>query len=132
MRGAGGIQRYLEAFPADGGFFAGANFVFDERVTVGGGSAEVVGRCCVCAAPHDAYEPRVRCARCRMLLLLCPACAAQVRARVLAPPWACQFLADKAMGFPCGLLTIQNRMRRFVFQCLHREPWGFFVACCCS
>ena len=75
---AGGIQRYLEAFPADGGFFAGANFVFDERVTVAGGSAEVVGRCCACAAPSDDYEPRVRCGRCRMLLLLCPACAAQV------------------------------------------------------
>lgn len=34
---AGGIQRYLEAFP-DGGFFKGKNFVFDERVDVEGGS----------------------------------------------------------------------------------------------
>lgn len=76
---AGGIHRYLEAFPGGDGFFAGANFVFDERVTVPGGSAEIVGRCCSCNRPQGSYEPRVRCSRCRMLLLLCPACAARVR-----------------------------------------------------
>lgn len=44
---AGGIQRYLEAFP-DGGFFKGKNFVFDERVDVEGGSG--AGRLCRPAA----------------------------------------------------------------------------------
>lgn len=73
----GGIQRYMEAFP-DGGYFMGKNFVFDERVTVAGGSQEVVGTCCLCAAPFDAYEPRSRCSHCRMLVLVCPACASQV------------------------------------------------------
>ena len=76
--GAGGIQRYMEAFPA-GGFFRGKNFVFDERVTVGGGDAAVLGACLACGAPHDSYEPRARCARCRMLVLVCPGCAAEVR-----------------------------------------------------
>ncbi len=73
----GGIQQYMEAFP-DGGFFVGKNFVFDERVTVAGGSQQVVGACCLCAAPYDAYEPRSRCSHCRMLVLVCPACALQV------------------------------------------------------
>lgn len=41
---AGGIQRYLEAFPS-GGFFRGANFVFDERggVDSGGSAGACVG-----------------------------------------------------------------------------------------
>jgi predicted sulfurtransferase len=80
---AGGIQRYVEAFP-DGGYFVGKNFVFDERVTVAGGSDQVVGACCLCAAPYDAYEMRSRCTRCRMLVLVCPACVAQV-----GWPWLC-------------------------------------------
>ncbi|BDA43290.1 probable thiosulfate sulfurtransferase/rhodanese-like domain-containing protein at N-terminal half [Coccomyxa sp. Obi] len=70
---SGGIQRYMEAFP-DGGFFAGKNFVFDERVTVAGGSERVVGRCCLCSCAHDTYEPRCRCSHCRMLVLVCPGC----------------------------------------------------------
>ena len=41
---AGGIQRYMEAFPT-GGFFVGRNFVFDERVTVGSPGSQSVGRC---------------------------------------------------------------------------------------
>ncbi len=69
----------MEAFPS-GGYFAGRNFVFDERVTVAGGSGRVVGSCCMCAAPHDTYEPRCRCGHCRMLVLVCPTCASHVRA----------------------------------------------------
>ena len=75
----GGIQRYMEAFP-DGGYFAGRNFVFDERVTVAGGSGCVVGRCCLCGCAHDTYEPRCRCGHCRMLVLVCPGCASHVSA----------------------------------------------------
>ena len=74
---AGGIQRYMEAFP-EGGFFVGKNFVFDERVTVGPEGGQRLGRCLTCSAPHDTYEPRRRCQRCRMLVLVCPACAAKV------------------------------------------------------
>ena len=74
----GGIQRYMEAFP-DGGFFMGRNFVFDERVTVASKGGKIVGRCLTCSAPHDTYEPRRRCQHCRMLVLVCPTCAAKVR-----------------------------------------------------
>ena len=74
---AGGIQRYMEAFP-EGGFFVGKNFVFDERVTVGPEGGKRLGRCLACSAPHDTYEPRRRCQHCRMLLLVCAACAAKV------------------------------------------------------
>jgi predicted sulfurtransferase len=57
---AGGIQRYLEAFP-DCGFFSGKNFVFDERLVVGGTVAserrpEVVGKCMICSAKTDDYS----------------------------------------------------------------------------
>lgn len=37
----------------------------------------VVGKCILCSNPHDDYGPRHRCSKCRMLVLLCPACAAQ-------------------------------------------------------
>ena len=87
----------MEAFPA-GGFFAGKNFVFDERVTVGGGNAAVLGRCLACAAPHDSYEPRVRCARCRMLVLVCPVCAAEVRRDCLQVPPLCRPYQHSAGG----------------------------------
>jgi hypothetical protein len=74
----GGIERYLDAFP-DGGLFKGKNFVFDERVvhpnSVRRGSGSIVGRCHLCEASFDSYQARHRCTRCRLLLLVCPACA---------------------------------------------------------
>lgn len=73
----------MEAFP-DGGYFAGRNFVFDERVTVAGGSGRVLGTCCLCGCAHDTYEPRCRCSHCRMLVLVCPDCASHVSALLLA------------------------------------------------
>ena len=73
----------MEAFP-DGGFFEGKNFVFDERVTVGLEGGKTIGSCLACSAPHDSYEPRRRCQHCRMLVLLCPACAAKVMISWLA------------------------------------------------
>ncbi len=87
--GAGGIQRYLEAFP-DGGFFVGKNFVFDERVTVGLEGGKTLGSCLTCSAPHDSYEPRRRCQHCRMLVLICPTCAAKVQ--------VCLFFGGPACG----------------------------------
>eukprot|EP00873_Tetraselmis_striata_P025221 jgi/Tetstr1/445485/TSEL_033263.t1 len=85
---SGGIQRYLEAFPTDG-FFHGKKFVFDERLAVGGGRHDggndaneqrrVVGSCMRCAAATEDYGPRLRCPRCRLLLLICADCAAAHR-----------------------------------------------------
>lgn len=70
--------RYLEAFP-DGGLFVGKNFVYDERLAVGSSNPTVLGRCVACGAANDDYGPRHRCRACRMLLLLCPGCAAAAR-----------------------------------------------------
>jgi len=77
----GGIQRYIERF-VDGGFFGGKNFVFDERVAVPPPAApvdNVVGTCLLCHAACDSYRPRMRCAVCRLLVLICPKCEAGVR-----------------------------------------------------
>lgn len=72
---SGGIHRYLETYGGDG-YFRGKNFVFDERM-VDPNSAEVVGTCRGCAAPHDDYTTaHARCAKCRMRCLLCESCAA--------------------------------------------------------
>ncbi|KAI3426290.1 hypothetical protein D9Q98_008663 [Chlorella vulgaris] len=70
----GGIQRYLEAFP-DGGFFQGSNFVFDARGGVSSGNGTVVGRCVACSCAWGDYSHRQRCSMCRMLVLVCDACA---------------------------------------------------------
>lgn len=73
---AGGIERYLEAFP-DGGAFKGKNFVFDERVVHPNSvhNSSVVGRCLQCDAPHDDYSRRHRCSHCRLLVLICTECS---------------------------------------------------------
>lgn len=52
--------------------------MFDERVAHAADSApptSVVGQCTQCEAPWDDYSARHRCARCRVLILLCPRCA---------------------------------------------------------
>lgn len=88
--------------------YRGKNFVFDPRRTdpvVGNGivktpdSAQVdqcannndrvslVGKCILCCTPHDDYDnghspcagKEARCCRCRVLVLVCNACRADVR-----------------------------------------------------
>ena len=71
----GGIQNYQESFP-EGGLFHGKNFVYDNRVAVPcRRKEEVVGRCGGCSQPWDDYSSQRRCELCRVLLLVCPACA---------------------------------------------------------
>ena len=73
---AGGIERYMEAFP-EGGFFRGINLVFDRRLATAPPqrvSHDVIGRCSLCNAPTDDYAPQRRCFHCRLLLLVCPRC----------------------------------------------------------
>lgn len=89
---SGGIQRYLEAFP-DGGFFEGSMHVFDRRGRVSGpevvvdpaaassAPAAVLGRCALCEKPWDRYQGRWHCAKCGLLLLVCPPCQGRSRAR---------------------------------------------------
>ncbi|GIL76485.1 hypothetical protein Vretifemale_6158 [Volvox reticuliferus] len=89
---SGGIQRYLERFP-DGGYFRGKNFLYDDRIAVGPEISEqvsprpwcssssspspgVVGRCLMCRCSWDDYGARLRCSRCRLLVLICDTCSA--------------------------------------------------------
>ncbi|GLC50616.1 hypothetical protein PLESTB_000399800 [Pleodorina starrii] len=78
---SGGIQRYLERFP-DGGFFRGKNFLYDDRIAVGPEDVQpaspgaVVGRCLQCGCAWDDYGARLRCGRCRLLVLVCDRCNA--------------------------------------------------------
>ncbi|CAG9464801.1 unnamed protein product [Pedinophyceae sp. YPF-701] len=72
----GGVQRYLEEFPD--GLFRGQNFVFDGRGAVPAEPLRPLGVCAVCDADAGGaagYAARVRCTRCRMLVLCCDACA---------------------------------------------------------
>ena len=85
--------------------YRGKNFVFDPRRTdpiVGDGitrnvdesscagygeTVSLVGRCLICASPHDDYdngrapceEREARCCRCRVLILVCNTCRMGVR-----------------------------------------------------
>uniref|UniRef100_M4C3T4 Rhodanese domain-containing protein n=1 Tax=Hyaloperonospora arabidopsidis (strain Emoy2) TaxID=559515 RepID=M4C3T4_HYAAE len=76
----GGIHRYLERFPDGGGLFQGKNFVFDQRVTMASEDQSITGQCARCHVPHDALSG-IRCAYCRMHVLLCELCRNKARAR---------------------------------------------------
>jgi UPF0176 protein len=62
----GGVHRYLDAFPEDGGLWAGANYTFDKRFSHGAARADVLGRCAGCAAPWQRYQAQAKCTVCRM------------------------------------------------------------------
>jgi predicted sulfurtransferase len=75
----GGIHRYLEAFPDDGGLWKGKNFVFDSRVSMGAKRSEVVGRCALpeCRRATESLGGNKVCAICKNLVLVCDACDAK-------------------------------------------------------
>ncbi len=97
---SGGIHRYLEEFPQmetdDGGYFEGKNFVFDQRVALGGGNSsiaktakslsqegvnatQIVGSCVECTEPYDEISGSRVCSVCRDLVLICPKCVSKLR-----------------------------------------------------
>ena len=97
----GGIERYIEAFPA-GGFWRGSNLVFDPRLRTAPAARatnDVIGTCQQCAAPTDDYAPQRRCTHCRLLLLLCPTCCACDSATLCCEPCA---RAREETGRPMG------------------------------
>jgi predicted sulfurtransferase len=87
---AGGIERYLQAYPDGGGFWTGKNFVFDKREAVSAsnpkGDGGVVGKvkplekekpistCCVCGDPWDRYVGKKKCYTCGVPVLMCAKC----------------------------------------------------------
>jgi len=71
----GGIHRYLDAYPDDGGIWAGKNYTFDKRFSHGAkNQADVVGCCSSCKKPWERYQAQAKCSLCRMETLLCRDC----------------------------------------------------------
>jgi len=84
----------MAAYP-EGGFFRGKNLVFDRRLRTAPPAApidDVIGTCQQCSAPSEDYGPQRRCAQCRLLLLLCPACCEVHR------PEASSLFCDQCAG----------------------------------
>ncbi len=70
----GGIHRYLDAFPEDGGYWKGKNYVFDKRYSHGAKQSEVISFCVYCDEPWERYNAQQTCFKCKMEVLLCKTC----------------------------------------------------------
>lgn len=70
----GGIHRYLEAYPQDGGYWVGKNYTFDKRFNHGAQNAQTISLCVVCANPWDRYQAQKKCLKCRMEVIVCKVC----------------------------------------------------------
>lgn len=72
----GGVERYLRTFP-DGGYWAGANYLFDRRFEQRTNKEEApLGACALCGVPCDLYRGKVVCAvkACGVPVLVCQPC----------------------------------------------------------
>jgi predicted sulfurtransferase len=69
----GGIHRYLEEFPVDGGHWKGQNYTFDKRFAHGPQETVTLGHCAACEKPYDKYRGKKRC-KCGVPLLICEDC----------------------------------------------------------
>lgn len=71
----GGIVKYLEQYQ-DKGLFQGSLYVFDKRLSIDYGSAEVISRCSICNQPT---KNLINCANlaCNNLVLVCETCASE-------------------------------------------------------
>jgi predicted sulfurtransferase len=86
----GGIHRYLEAFPEDGGLWAGANYTFDKRFSHGAAKGSVISACAACAQPWQRYQSGDKCSLCKMEILVCREChKAKVSAKRKLLCWLC-------------------------------------------
>ena len=70
----GGIHRYLEQYPDEGGHWVGKNYVFDRRFAHGAAKHDVVSRCGICSIPWDRYQAGAKCPSCSMEVLVCRTC----------------------------------------------------------
>ncbi len=70
----GGIHRYLDAFPEDGGYWVGKNYTFDKRFNHGAKSSVTISECVYCQKPWDRYQAQAKCTACSMEVLLCKDC----------------------------------------------------------
>ena len=70
----GGIHRYLEAYPEDGGHWIGKNYTFDKRYSHGATKCEVISSCVSCKQPWERYNAHKKCYKCSMEVILCKSC----------------------------------------------------------
>jgi len=70
----GGVHRYLEHFKEDGGLWKGKNYTFDKRFSHGADNAGLISDCVHCGLPWERYQARMKCAKCKMEVLLCRQC----------------------------------------------------------
>ena len=83
----GGVHRYLEHFKEDGGLWKGKNYTFDKRFSHGAANAELISSCVHCGLPWDRYQARMKCAKCKMEVLLCRQCQRTPK----PPPKSCLY-----------------------------------------
>ena len=74
----GGIERYLRTFP-EGGYWRGANYLFDKRFEQRPekqADRRPLGSCAACLAPCDEYRGKFACSAkdCRVPVVVCAAC----------------------------------------------------------
>lgn len=70
----GGIHRYLDEFPEDGGHWIGKNYTFDKRFSHGAKECEVISKCVVCDEPWERYQANQKCTYCKLEILVCKTC----------------------------------------------------------
>lgn len=137
----GGIERYLEQF-SDGGFFAGKNFVFDERGEKGSrplrddgidelqmmekemGKNGAGAPCCCCGTLwHDYSKDRFRCVQCRMLVMICDTCSNAITScvNIQAQDLCCELCRQRLQCLRSTSLTktVKALGRRLRILCLH-------------
>lgn len=79
----GGIHRYLDAFPDDGGYWIGKNYTFDKRFSHGAKQSTTISNCVHCGEPWDRYQAQKKCGKCSMEVLFCRTCQ---RSETQPPP----------------------------------------------
>ena len=70
----GGIHRYLEAYPEDGGHWIGKNYTFDKRFSHGAERGQVISSCVNCKQPWERYNAHKKCHKCGMEVIVCKTC----------------------------------------------------------
>ena len=75
----GGIHRYLDAYPEDGGHWIGKNYTFDKRFSHGAVKSDVIAKCCVCNEPWERYQANKKCTFCKMEILICKPCMMNIK-----------------------------------------------------
>jgi predicted sulfurtransferase len=94
----GGIHRFLDYYPDDGGegLWPSYNYVFDKRFGHGCKQAKVVSKCSGCGEPWHRYQAGAKCSQCHMETLLCKECHKNdVQKKKWILCWLCEEIKNK-------------------------------------